>query len=221
MCGRYTQSKDLLTLEIRFGFTAPGTVVSPRYNVAPMQNAPVVVLEQGEKRLRMMRWGLVPFWAKDESLASKLINARAETIAEKPSFRQALVKRRCLVLADGFYEWANREGQKLPYYFYLREGGPFAIAGLFEQRALESGDTLTTFTIITTQANDLLQSVHHRMPVILAPEDEAKWLDPSASLEMLLALLTPHPADQMAAHEVSQLVNSVRHDSPDCAAHRQ
>lgn len=218
MCGRYTQSKDLLTLEIRFGFTAPDTALSPRYNVAPMQYAPVVLMEDGVRRLKMMRWGLVPFWAKDESIASKLINARAETIAEKPSFRQALSKRRCLVLADGFYEWGTHEGKKQPYYFYLREGQPFAVAGIFEQREADAGDTLSTFTIITTQANELLQPVHHRMPVILAPEDEATWLEPSSSLDSLLGLLDAHPAERMAAHEVSTLVNSVKHDSPDCTA---
>lgn len=218
MCGRYTQSKDLQTLEIRFGFTAPAMDISPRFNVAPMQYAPVVILENGERRLKTMRWGLVPFWAKDEKIASKLINARAETLTEKPSFRQALAKRRCLVLADGFYEWEKREGAKTPHYFYLREGQPFALAGLFEQRGAGQEDALLTFTIITTQANDLLLPVHNRMPVILQPKDEALWLEPSSSLDSLLPLLAPYPADRMGSHQVSTLVNSVKHDSPGCTA---
>lgn len=216
MCGRYTQSKDLLTLEIRFGFTSPDTQLRPRYNVAPMQYAPVIVNEGGRRVMRLMRWGLVPFWAKDESLASKLINARAETIAEKPSFRQALAQRRCLVLADGFYEWGKRGRQKIPHYFYLREGEPFAMAGLFEQRLDAAGNDLSTFTIITTEANALLAPVHDRMPVILTPVAEAIWLDPQAGLEALTALLQPLPAQQMAAHEVASAVNSVKNDSGEC-----
>jgi putative SOS response-associated peptidase YedK len=218
MCGRYTQTKDLLTLEIRFGFTAPATQLNARYNVAPMQYAPVIVNADGARRLQQMRWGLAPFWAKDDSSAAKLINARAETIAEKPSFRQALSMRRCLVLADGFYEWSTHGRAKTPYYFYLREGQPFAIAGLFEQRRGDGGEELQTFTIITTAANELLAPVHHRMPVILPPEAEELWLDPHATTEELLAMLVAFPAASMAAHEVSSTVNSVKNDSSACTS---
>ncbi len=216
MCGRYTQTKDLVTLEIRFGFTAPAMQLCPRYNVAPMQHAPVLVNDAGERRLKQMRWGLVPFWAKDESRAAKLINARAETISEKPSFRQALAQRRCLVLADGFYEWKTQGRDKTPHYFYLREGQPFAIAGLFEQRTGADGVELSTFTIITTAANELLAPVHDRMPVILTPEAEALWLNPRTPLPELLRLLHAYPAASMAAHEVAPGVNAVKHDSCEC-----
>jgi putative SOS response-associated peptidase YedK len=218
MCGRFTQTKDLQTLEIRFGFSAPDSPFKPRYNVAPMQNAPVVMLDSGQRLLRMMRWGLVPYWAKDESIAAKLINARAETITEKPSFSQAFAKRRCLVLADGFYEWSKQDGKKTPHYFYLRGGQPFAIAGIFDHRCTIKNEDLYTFTIITTAANDLLQGIHERMPVILGPDAEAIWLDPATSLEQLLMLLKPYDPWCMAAHEVSPQVNSPKHDNPDCIA---
>lgn len=218
MCGRFTQTKDLQTLEIRFGFSAPDTPLTPRYNVAPMQFAPVIVLDGGSRELRMMRWGLVPYWAKDESIAAKLINARSETLTEKPSFRQAFAKRRCLVLADGFYEWRKQGSAKTPYYFYLREGQPFAIAGLFDHRSTNDLTDLYTFTIITTSANDLLEEVHQRMPVILSPKAEAVWLDPGSTEEQLRDLLVPFDAAKMAAHEVAPVVNSPRHDAADCIA---
>lgn len=216
MCGRFTRSADLQTLEIRFGFSAPATELSPRFNVAPMQYAPVVVLEDGERRLKLMRWGLLPSWAKDETLAGRLINARAETLADKPSFRQALKSRRCLVLADGFYEWAKSGAGKLPHYFHLRGGQPFAFAGLWERWTTPDGETLLTFTIITTAPNELVKSVHDRMPVILRREDEQAWLDPTTSADALARLLVPHPADLMASHPVSRLVNSPQNDSPEC-----
>ena len=215
MCGRYTLTKDLEVLEIRFGFSAPESSLSPRFNVAPMQYCPVVLLEDGRRVLRMMRWGLVPFWAKDESIAGRLINARSETIADKPSFRQALQQRRCLVPADGFYEWAKRGKDKQPIYFQVLEGRPFALAGIYERRSRDEGDELYTFTIITTGPNELVKPVHDRMPVILDERDEERWLDPATPLDELLKLLDSYPAGEMSSREVSGLVNSPRNDGPD------
>jgi len=227
VCGRFTQSADLQTLEIRFGFSAPATELSLRFNVAPMQFAPVVALEDGERRLKLMRWGLLPSWAKDEALAGRLINARAETIADKPSFRQALKSRRCLVLADGFFEWAKSGAGKLPHYFYLRGGEPFAFAGLWERWTTPEGEALLTFTIITTAPNDLVKPVHDRMPVVLRREDEQAWLDPATGAEELAKLLVPYAPELMASHPVSRLAGVHRPaprlgasaPSPPCSAH--
>ena len=216
MCGRYTLTEISEHLQVRFGFEDSGIVLEPRYNIAPTQIAPVAIERGGSRVLELMRWGLVPSWAKDESIGVKTINARAETIAEKPSFKRAYASRRCLVPADGFYEWRKGPGnQKIPVRFVLKDRGPFAFAGLWECKRGESG-SLYTFTIITTQANELVQPVHNRMPVILQPGDEKTWLDPRTSPGALPALLAPYPASGMEAYDVSTLVNAPANDSPAC-----
>ena len=169
--------------------------------------------------MRLARWGLVPSWAKDPAIGAKLINARAETLAEKPSFKRALESRRCLVPADGFYEWARKGSRKIPHRFTLKDGGLFAFAGLRETWREPGGGLLESFTIVTTQANDLLKSVHDRMPVILRREDEPLWLDPkTGATAEVKGLLRPFPAEDMAAAEVSPLVNSPKNDGPACLA---
>jgi len=192
--------------------------LSPRYNIAPTQ--PVVAVRQAASKeareLVLLRWGLIPSWADDPSIGNRLLNARAETVADKPSFRSALRSRRCLILADGFFEWQSRKGPKQPYYFRLRDERPFAFAGLWEQWS--RGETpIESCTIITTQANELVRPVHERMPVILPPKVYAVWIDPEEQrTERLQSLLGPYRADEMVAYPVSMRVNSSRYDDAEC-----
>ena len=218
MCGRYSLTPGLMILQRRFSFAAEQLSLASRYNLAPGQIAPVVVGEESGV-LKLMRWGLVPTWAKDTSIGYKMINARAETVAEKPSFKRPLQRRRCLVLADGFYEWCKVPGKKtkLPLRFVLKSHEPFAFAGLWDTWVKPEGDELHPFTLITTQANELIQPVHNRMPVILPQENEDVWLDPdNRDLPKLTALLKPYPTEEMEAYPVSTLVNSPKNDVPEC-----
>ena len=224
MCGRYTLLSDLAALEERFGFDAQELVFQPRFNVAPTQQALTVTSSESsdsqpkvKNQARLMRWGLVPSWAKDLSIGNRMINARAETLAQKPSFRRALERRRCLVLADGFYEWQKNGKQRLPLRITLASGEPFGMAGLWESWQSPSGEVIQSCTIVTTSANELLAQIHHRMPVILLRELEAVWLDPDAKdVQLLSSLLSPYPAAEMQYSRVSTLVNSPANDSPDC-----
>lgn len=218
MCGRYSQTKDPEELERRFNLEGPRVLFPPRFNVAPSQEAGVIV-HNGSRKLELMRWGLVPFWSKDATIGSRMINARAETITEKPSFKKPLEQRRCLVLADGFYEWLKTDGTKtkIPMRFILKSREPFAFAGLWDCWQKPDGHELRSFTIITTQANDLIRPVHDRMPVILRQEDEEQWLDSSVTdARKLTPLLSQYPADAMEAFAVSTLVNSPKNDQPEC-----
>jgi len=218
MCGRYTVTQDLEALGARFGFSAPDIAFRPRYNLAPGQEAPVVVWDQA-RTVKLMRWGLVPHWAKEASFGYKTINARAETVDQKPSFREPMRRRRCLVLADGFYEWPRASGRrsKQPSRFVLKDEELFAFAGLWDAWQTPDGGRLETFTIITTQANELVGRVHERMPVILSPEGEEAWLDPETrSPAGLSPLLKPYPSELMAGYQVSPAVNSPPNDSPEC-----
>jgi putative SOS response-associated peptidase YedK len=199
----------------RFHAAAPQDF-RPRYNIAPGQDV-LCVIRDGENRIEHLRWGLIPFWAKDPAIGNRLINARAETVAEKPSFRSAFAKRRCLVVADGFYEWRPEGKRKVPVYIFLKSKKPFGFAGLYENWKDPGGREIRTCTIITTEANDLVRPIHDRMPVILPEGVEDRWLDPSeGSRERLQAILTPYPAGEMAAFEVTSIVNSAAHDAPDC-----
>ncbi len=219
MCGRFTLTAEPGVVARRFG--APPTQgggTSPRYNVAPTQTV-VTVTDDGARQLKRMRWGLVPRWAKDPTMGAKMINARAETLAEKPAFREALKRRRALIPADGFYEWAAAAPgakTKQPMHIRLRSSEPFAFAGLWDEwMPPEGGEALRTCTIVTTAPNELMATFHHRMPVILTPEAEAVWLDPAVQdTTRLLALLVPYPAARMEAFPVSRAVNAVANDSP-------
>ncbi|WP_235839004.1 SOS response-associated peptidase [Desulfosporosinus metallidurans] len=185
--------------------------------MAPSQQVPVVIHQNGGNRLLMVRWGLIPYWAKDESIGNKLINARAETLEEKPSFRRSFEQRRCLVLADGFYEWKKEGRVKKPYRITLLDGRPFAFAGLWDSWLSPTGQTINSCAIITTTPNKLMEPIHNRMPVILPQDMESVWLggDVTSSREVK-GLLTPFPEERMVAYEVSQLVNSPRNDGPEC-----
>lgn len=217
MCGRYSNAADEALLAERFGFPAGEAALTPRYNQAPGQDAAVVTADAAGRRLAMMRWGLVPSWARDPAQAKPLINARAETLAHKPSFKNAYKKRRCLVLADGFYEWRKGPGgRRSPWRFALSHGAPFAMAGLWEPGRGEGQSPQPTFTIVTTDANELVGRIHPRMPVILLPQAEEIWLDESLQdPEPLGRVLAPYPAEQMTSYQVSPKLNSAASEGPE------
>jgi putative SOS response-associated peptidase YedK len=215
VCGRFTNTAERSELAERFRVSLPDSV-RRRYNVAPAQSVVVVRRSEADRsrEAALVRWGLVPHWAKDEKIAFKLFNARAETLAEKPAFRGLLARRRCLVPADGFYEWrVGADGRKEPVRFTLARGELFAFAGLWTGWTDPStGEPLQSCTIVTTAPNRLVATVHDRMPVILDPGAEEEWLDPDISIEHAVSLLTPYPAQAMAAQAASRRVGSVRND---------
>ncbi|MGQ9927479.1 MAG: SOS response-associated peptidase [Chloroflexaceae bacterium] len=214
MCGRFTLAVPGEQLALHFNLDeAP--VLETRYNIAPTQ--PVVVIRQhdGQRVVEIARWGLVPSWSKDASAGVRMINARAETAAEKPAFRAAFRQRCCLIPADGFYEWQEHAGGKQPYYARLATGEVFAMAGLWERWQTPDGTWMQSCTIVTTTANAILQPLHERMPAILAPEHYSLWLDPTIrDPGALQGLLGPYPAARMRIYPVSKAVNSVRNEGP-------
>lgn len=218
MCGRFTLTVNPSELEEGFeNFSFPKKF-SPRFNISPTQ--PVLAISNDNKnKADFFLWGLIPSWSKDPSIGNKLINARGETIAEKPSFRGAYKYKRCLIIADGFYEWKANQNQKTktPYYIHMKERNPFAFAGLWDEWHSPDGDSIRTCTIITTEPNELMSSLHNRMPVILHPKDYDSWLDPAPQTDpSLLRLIQPYPTSQMTAHPVSTLVNKPSNDVPEC-----
>ena len=218
MCGRYSITASLEELAKRFDFDGHGDDFSPRYNVAPTQQV-LAVVGGDSRRAGFMRWGLIPPWSKDGPSSRPLINARAETVAEKPSFRSSLKKRRCLVLADGFYEWQRAGDTKRPMRVAMRSGEPFAFAGLWSVWTDPEGNRTPSCAIITTEANDLLRPIHHRMPVILPEQAEDLWLDTALDdSDALTQLLEPYSKDALEAYEVSGLVNSASNDIPKVTA---
>src|SRR5581483_8145638 len=216
MCGRFTRAISTAAVAEAFGVEEVASDLKASYNIAPT-NQVAVVVSDGKKRLIQMRWGLVPSWAKDLAIGNKLINARAETITEKASFRAAFKKRRCLVVADGFYEWQQLGDGKRPVYIRLKSGKPFGMAGLYEVWHPPTGEDVTSCAIITTQANELMQPIHERMPVIIPKEIEDLWLDSTVQdVEVMRNLLKPYPAEEMEAYPVSKRVNSPGNNSPEC-----
>lgn len=217
MCGRFTLTIDPDHLQEAFPWAVVPNDLSPRFNIAPSQ--PVAVIPNtGDNVVSMYKWGLIPSWSKDPTVGDRMINARAETLSEKPSFRNAYRRRRCLILADGFYEWKQISGMKSkqPVYIRLINNHPFAFAGLWELWKSLDGSEIRSCTIITTQPNSLLEQIHNRMPVILPPEVYDQWLTPEDRPAIQLNdLLTPYPADEMTAYPVSKLVNSPQYESPD------
>jgi putative SOS response-associated peptidase YedK len=217
MCGRFTLTADAKKLAESFVDFTPPPENPPRYNIAPSQPV-AVVANTGENKIDFFTWGLIPSWAKDPKIGNNLINARSETLAEKPSFRTAYRRRRCLILTDGFYEWRkNPDKTKTPMYIQLESQEPFAFAGLWEQWYSPHGDEVLSCTIITTQPNEFMAQIHNRMPVILPPQAYAQWLAPAEQKpDILQPLLKPYPAEEMTAYPVSTLVNNPRNNTPDC-----
>lgn len=210
MCGRFTQRTDPKRIARQFGVEDVPELGS-RYNIAPTQEILSVSETEDGREMAFYKWGLVPSWARDTSMGARLINARSETVREKPAFRQAFKQRRCIIPADGFYEWQRTEGRKQPFFFQMRDESPFGFAGLWEQWKGEEGLVINSCTILTTAANEVLRPVRDRMPVILHPDDYSLWLDHDVrKLEMVEDLLRPYPADEMASYPVSTLINSPR-----------
>ena len=215
MCGRFVQKVDLREAAKIFDAIVEAEQ-KINYNVAPRQPI-AVIMEDGKRKIVEMSWGLVPRWAKDASIANKLINARSETVAEKPSFRDSFKSRRCLIIADGFYEWQTKDGIKKPFYIFMKGKKPFGIAGLYDLWKDENGKEITICTIITTEANEFMKSLHHRMPVIISPENYNHWLDPAEKdTSKIGSLMKPWDSNEMDAYEVGTLVNSAGYNSAEC-----
>lgn len=218
MCGRFTQTATPTAIAQQFGISVP-PLRKPRYNIAPSQPVAAIRVdpETTTRQLVLLRWGLIPSWAKDQKIGFHCINAKAETVAEKPSFRAAFRKHRCLVVATGFYEWQMQGKTKQPMWIGSKSRQPFGFAGLWEQWQPPEGGVIESCTILTTEPNDLMRPIHNRMPVILSAETYPQWLDPTIQdVESLKALLCPYPSEELTAYPVSTLVNNPRHDVPEC-----
>lgn len=211
MCGRYSFALEDDLIWERFRVRVRTAVYKARYNCAPGQDL-AVVSNEDPATLNFFRWGLIPFWAKDPAIGYRMINAKAETITEKPSFKQAFRTRRCLVLSDGFYEW-KKEKEKNPYRIQMADGSPFAMAGIWDRWTSADGEIIQSFSILTTSPNEKVAAIHDRMPVILPAKDEHKWLGKTSEPE-LLDLLKPYPAERITAYPVSKMVNSSKNDDP-------
>ena len=219
MCGRFVMVSTIVTLANLFKVRIEDIIfdLKPNYNVAPGQDIVIVVNDQGKNRLILSRWGFIPSWAKDESTGYKMINARSETIAEKRVFKTAFEKYRCLIVADGFYEWRREGKTKTPVFIRLKTGKPLGFAGLYNRWISPEGKEITTSTIITTRANEMLEPIHDRMPVITMAEKQDLWLDPDVNdKSTLLSMLNPYPSEEMEYYDVSPRVNSPRNNSPEC-----
>lgn len=218
MCGRFARHRrqEVIARFIQVEGEFPD--LAPSYNIAPTQQVLAVrATPSGVREMTTFKWGLIPFWAKDAAISAHTSNARAETLLEKPSFKHAFRSRRCLIPADGFYEWGKDGKEKVPYYFRMKADEPFALAGLWERWRDPAGVVLETCTIVTTTPNELVEPLHNRMAVILRPESFDLWLDHGLTrAEALTELLYPYPADEMEGHRVSKLVNNPRNDVPQC-----
>ncbi|HEX9746430.1 MAG TPA: SOS response-associated peptidase [bacterium] len=216
MCGRFSLSASFQDIQEYFNISEVSAEFRARHNIAPTQ--PVVVISSHPERvLDTYRWGLIPTWAKDTSIGNRMINARSETIDEKPSFKRPFKNQRCLILADGFYEWKKAGKEKIPIYVRLKSKEPFAFAGLWDRWVSGEGEVINSCTIITCEPNSLMKKFHHRMPVILTKASHDVWLNhESQDLDRLKELLKPYPAELMEAYMVSKEVNSPRNDSPEC-----
>jgi putative SOS response-associated peptidase YedK len=219
MCGRFGASFQYRNIKVLWNLRGDLPEFGPRYNIAPSQEVLVIVRNEGRNELKQMHWGLVPSWAQDRSIGQRMINARAETLLQKPSFKNLVASRRCLVPADGFYEWRREGNRKVPMWIHLKSREPFAFAGLWDcWRDRADGNERYSFTIITTDANALLRPIHNRMPVIYDKDMGKQWLEESFGDQpmILAAVLQPLPSELMEAHDVSTLVNSPENDTAEC-----
>ncbi len=220
MCGRFTLANPPELLAEFFELAALPDITN-RYNIAPTQSAPAILIgESGRERVhRELHWGLIPSWAKDSSIGSRMINARAETLSEKPSYRTAFKRRRCLIATDGFYEWKKTESGKQPFCIRMSDDGVFAMAGLWERWSSPDGSQIDSCTVITTEPNELLAGIHNRMPVILTRDRFGEWLNPkNEDTQSLQTLLQSFPSDAMKHYPVSTRVNAPSNDDEDCIA---
>ncbi len=216
MCGRYVQKSPIDVLQKEFRIEKIHHDIQASYNIAPSQQV-AAVIQRDVRELIPLKWGLIPSWAKDPKIAYKLINARGETLKDKPSFRNAFKRRRCLILGDGFYEWRKASKTKQPMYITLKSKKPFAFAGLWETWKSSDSNTVSTCTIVTTEANDLMKTIHSRMPVILRKDQTALWLDTDLQDDLFLeSMIKPYESESLEAVEVSQKVNSPKVSSPQC-----
>lgn len=214
MCGRYTQLSSVREILAGVDTTAFMFDRGASYNIAPTDEVAVIINDNGYKAMTM-QWGLIPSWAKDDAMGRAIINARAETLLEKPTFKHAIKRRRCLIPADGFYEWYDDGTGKKPYYIRLKSKEPFCFAGIYDTWRTPTDALLITCAIITTTPNELIARIHNRMPVILHKEDYQRWLDaPPDDVETVMPLLAAYPADEMEMYEVSRMVNSPKNDTP-------
>src|SRR5262245_34886320 len=218
MCGRITATFEFSDIRVRWNLDRD-LPYTPGFNIAPetWPNIPVIVRQKGVNECRLMHCGLIPHWAADPSIGNRMINARAETLTELPSFKLLLDRRRCIIPADGFYEWRKEGKRKVPMWVHLKTKEPFAFAGLWDVWRKPDGGKVESFTIITTEPNDLIEPIHNRMPVILRPEEEELWLDVFRTTFIKARLvLKPFPAELMDAHDVSTIVNSAKYDRSEC-----
>jgi putative SOS response-associated peptidase YedK len=216
MCGRFKAGFEFREIKVRWR-VFNDLDFTPHYNIAPTQTHPIIVERAGVVEARPMRWGLVPYWAKDQAIGNKMINARSETLAERPAFRDLLSSRRCLVPADGFYEWRKEGKTKQPMLIHVKNRELFGFAGLWDRWKKPDGTLLETFTIATCAPNELMRGIHDRMPVIIQRKDESAWLDPRLKSDRVMPLLAPYPTEMMEVYPVSMLVNSPANDRPECA----
>jgi putative SOS response-associated peptidase YedK len=217
MCGRFTLVTDPEKLMSRFHLQELPFDLTPRYNIAPGQPIPVILADGGRRRIGQLRWGLVPSWAQDEKIGYKMINARAETLQEKPAFRRLFERKRCIIPADGFYEWMQQGKGKHPMRITMKDGSLFAFAGLYDTWTRPDGEKLSTCTIITTKPNKIVADIHDRMPVILRREDRSLWLDRDHfDADLLQSLLIPYDEAEMRAYPVSAIVGNAKNDVPEC-----
>jgi putative SOS response-associated peptidase YedK len=210
MCGKYVLAESPSRLAKWFEVQKPPDLPfdGQRFNIAPSQQVPIIRLGKDNREMVLAKWGLIPSWAKDAKIGYKLINARGETVASKPSFRSAFKSRRCLIPANGFYEWKKLDKSKQPYFMHMKDKEPFAFAGLWEHWQPAEGEAVDSCTIITTEANEFMKTLHERMPVILAPDDYSKWLAADQTPDKLLKLICPFPGEDMTAYPVSTMVNN-------------
>jgi len=217
MCGRFTIVFDSNQLMHRFGIEEIPFDWREIYNVAPGQKIPAIIENKGERRIGQLKWGLVPFWSKDEKVGYKMINAKSETLQDRPAFKNLFARKRCIIPADGFYEWKKIGKEKQPMRIMMKTGEPFALAGLYDTWTNPEGVKLHTCTIITTKPNEVVKDIHDRMPVILRKQDEQLWLDREKfDADLLQSLLVPYDHDQMRAYPVPSMVGSPKNNIPEC-----
>jgi len=215
MCGRFSRKATLQAIVDEFEIADVNGQIEPSYNIAPGQDV-AVILKDDSRKLGLLKWGLIPSWSKDPKIGNRMINARAETLAEKPSFKHPVRRKRCLIVADGFFEWKKEGKQKIPMYIFLKDQKPFIFAGLWDTWTSPEGNKVSTCTIITTEPNKFMEKIHNRMPVILPKEHIDLWLDREVQDEQqVLPLLKPYPEKEMDAYEVSRMVNSPKNNSPE------